>query len=113
MPNRLRILHVEDSADDAELIQRALRASTFQCETHRVETEADYLAQLREWHPELILCDYDLPKFSAERALHLRGELGLDVPFIVVSNHIGQTDAVIAMQRGASDYLSKSDLGRL
>lgn len=108
-----RILHVEDSPDDAELIARALARAGVQASIDRVDTEPEYLAQLDRAIPDVILCDYDMPRFSAERALAIMGERRLDIPFIVVSNHIGQNAAVVAMQSGASDYLSKRDLGRL
>ncbi|HEY2627822.1 MAG TPA: histidine kinase, partial [Usitatibacter sp.] len=63
--------------------------------------------------PDVIICDYNLPSFSAERALQILCERGLDVPFIVVSHHIGESAAVVAMQQGASDYLPKKNLERL
>ena len=107
------ILHVEDSPDDAELVSRALRRAGLDAAIERVDTEPAYLRQLDERPPDLILCDYDMPRFSAERALAIVADRELDVPIIVVSNHIGQNAAVVAMQQGASDYLSKRDLGRL
>jgi signal transduction histidine kinase/CheY-like chemotaxis protein len=107
------VVHVEDSPDDAELIARALTRAGIQAAIERVDTEAAYVAQLDARLPDVILCDYDMPRFSAERALEIMRVRGLDIPFIVVSNHIGQSAPVIAMQSGASDYLSKRDLGRL
>jgi two-component system sensor histidine kinase UhpB len=107
------ILHVEDSPDDAELVRLALRHGETRLEIKCVDAEPDYLAALAPARPDVILCDYDMPRFSAERALAILREQGLDIPFIVVSNHIGQNAAVVAMQQGADDYLSKRDLGRL
>ncbi len=113
MNTSYRILHVEDSPDEAELVTLALRNTPFAGAVTRVDSEPDYLAQLEAEMPDAILCDYHMPRFSAERALQILSERGLDIPFIVVSNHIGQGEAVIAMQNGASDYLSKGDLDRL
>ncbi|HEX7403587.1 MAG TPA: response regulator, partial [Usitatibacter sp.] len=107
------ILHVEDSPDDSELVRLSLRKAPFAHSYDRVETEADYVAQLDRATPDVILCDYELPHFSAERALQIMHERGLDVPFIIVSNHVDESTAVIAMQQGASDYLPKRNLGRL
>ena len=112
MPN-YRLLHVEDSPDDAELVMLALTRASFRFEATRVETEDEYLRELDAAAPDVILCDYNLPQFSAERALEILGERRLDVPFIIVSSHIGESAAVVAMQNGASDYLPKGDLGRL
>ncbi|MGZ5080080.1 MAG: response regulator, partial [Usitatibacter sp.] len=108
-----RILHVEDSPDDAELVKFALRGAHFQAAITRVDTEPEFTAQLDAQAPDVVICDYDLPRFSAARALQLLQERGLEVPFILVSHHIGENAAVVAMQQGASDYLPKGDLGRL
>jgi two-component system sensor histidine kinase UhpB len=112
MPN-LRLLHVEDSADDAELVRLALENAPFTFELTRVDNEAAYREQLRDALPDAIICDYNLPGFSAERALEIIRAGDLDLPFIVVSHHLGETAAVVAMQNGASDYLPKRNLGRL
>lgn len=113
MSQTFHILHVEDSADDSELIGFALRHERLKSTYERVETEGEYVAQLDTRMPDVILCDYDLPRFSAGRALEILQERGLDLPFILVSHHIGESAAVVAMQQGASDYLPKGDLGRL
>lgn len=113
MDTSFRIVHVEDSPDDAELVALALRDTPYATAMPRVETESDYVAQLDAGVPDVIICDYQMPRFTAERALEILAERKLDVPFIVVSHHIGESAAVIAMQRGAADYLSKRDLGRL
>lgn len=111
--NDLHLLHVEDSADDAELVRHALDKAPFKFTLTRVETEADYVAQLEAAPPDAIICDYNLPRFSAERALEIIRERDLGLPFIVVSHHLGESAAVVAMQNGASDYLPKRNLERL
>jgi two-component system sensor histidine kinase UhpB len=111
--NALHLLHVEDSPDDAELVRHALDKAPVQFTLTRVETEADYLAQLEAAPPDAIICDYNLPQFSAERALEIIRERNFDLPFIVVSHHLGESAAVVAMQNGASDYLPKRNLERL
>jgi DNA-binding NtrC family response regulator len=108
-----RILHVEDSPDDAELVAFALRGALFKAHLTRVDTEPEFIAQLDEATPDVVLCDYDLPRFSAGRALQILHERSLEVPFILISHHIGENAAVVAMQQGASGYLRKSDLSRL
>lgn len=108
-----RLLHVEDSPDDAELVRLALaRSPLADARITRVETEPDYVAALAD-PPDAIVCDYQMPRFGAERALAILRERGLDIPFIIVSHHIDGSGAIMALQRGASDYLSKRDLLRL
>lgn len=113
MNNSYRVLHVDDSPEDAKLVVLALRNSPYAAPMARVDTESDYVAQLDAGPPDVILCDYQMPRFSTERALEILAERQLDVPLILVSHHIGESAAVIAMQQGASDYLTKGDLGRL
>lgn len=108
-----RLLHVEDSGDDAELLREAMRAAAFDFTLTRVQTEPEYVAELDTQPPDAILCDYTLPDFSAERALEIIRGRNMELPFIVVSHHLGETAAVVAMQKGASDYLPKRDLRRL
>jgi len=108
-----RLLLVEDSADDAELLLYSLRAAPFKFTSTRVETEAEYNAALANELPDVVLCDFNLPRFSTDRALKILSERRLDIPLIVVSHHIGEEAAVAAMQNGASDYLLKNRLGRL
>lgn len=111
---RYRILLIEDSEDDAELIGFSLRDAPFEAALVRVETEEEFLARLDEEAADVILCDYHLPRFALDRALRIvREERALDVPFIVVSRLIGEDAAVEAMRQGADDYLLKGRLGRL
>lgn len=108
-----RLLHVEDSADDAELVSLALESAPFRVDSRRIETEQAYVDALETQLPDIVVCDYNLPAFSAERALAILAERGLDMPFIIVSHHIDESAAVVAMQQGASDYLPKHNLKRL
>src|SRR5438105_11919832 len=108
----IRVLILEDRAEDAELMLHELRRSHFELDWRRVEIESEYNAHLG-WRPDLILSDYNMPMLDAPRALELLQELELDIPFIVVSGAIGQEVAVAMMRRGATDYLLKDRLARL
>jgi two-component system cell cycle sensor histidine kinase/response regulator CckA len=109
---RLRVLLVEDCAADAELTLDALRRSGFDPQSQRVETEPEYLAHLT---PDLdvILADHTLRRFDAVRALELATQRGCHVPFIIVSGTAGEDHVVLAMKKGAADYLLKKRLARL
>jgi len=108
----IRVLILEDRAEDAELMVRELRRSQYEPDWRRVDTESEYNAHLG-WQPDVILSDYNMPLLDAPRALDLLHELDLDVPFIVVSGAIGEEVAVAMMRRGATDYLLKDRLTRL
>jgi PAS domain S-box-containing protein len=105
----LRVLILEGRAEDAELMLNELRGSGFAPVEERLETEAEYLAGLQP-PPDVILADYRMPKLEAPRALALLQALDLDIPFIVVSNAIGEDLAAAIMRQGATDYLLKDRL---
>jgi two-component system cell cycle sensor histidine kinase/response regulator CckA len=107
-----RILLVEDNPDDADLAVRELRRSGFTFECVRVETEADYRAELAR-NPDLILADYSLPTFSGLRALEILKAESLEIPLIIVTGTVGEESAVAAMKLGAADYLLKDRIARL
>jgi PAS domain S-box-containing protein len=108
----IRVLILEDRAEDAEMMLHELRRSCFQPAWQRVDTEAGYLEQLNP-PPDVILADYRMPGMDAPRALELLQALDLDIPFIVVSGAIGEEVAVAMMRQGATDYLLKDRLRRL
>jgi len=109
----LRVLIVEDSDTDAELMLRALRKGGFAPQHERVETAAALRDALGRHPWDVVLSDYSLPAFDALAALALLQQRGDDVPFIVVSGSMGEDTAVGAMQAGATDYVMKDRLQRL
>ena len=82
MKNPLRILHVEDSPKDAELVKAILEEAGIACDTLRVETRADYVSALEQSRFDLILGDYTMPGFDGLSALKIAQEKCSDVPFI-------------------------------
>ena len=107
-----RLLHLEDSALDHELMLAHLRRGGLAVEARRVESEADFLRALGErW--DVIVSDYNLPGYSGLVALDLVKARGIATPFVLVSGEIGEDTAVEAMRNGASDYLLKNNLSRL
>ncbi len=86
----LRILLLEDDAQDAELIQELLETDHFVCELTRTQTGAEFLAALRNGGVDLILADYQLPSFDGLSALKLALRERPDLPFIFVSGRSAQ-----------------------
>ena len=112
MATPLNILIVEDSPNDADLVLFELRRAGYTPAWKRVETESDFLAELKKL-PDIVLSDYSLPQFSGLRAAELLQKSGLNIPFILISGTVGEDAAVEAMKLGATDYLLKDRLVRL
>jgi signal transduction histidine kinase len=109
---RLRVLHVEDSELDHQLIMAQLLRAGLDLEVVRVDTLAEVSQVLGQgW--DAIISDYNLPGYSGLLVLDLLKESRLLIPFILVSGEIGEDTAVAAMRNGASDYLLKNNLARL
>ena len=110
----LRILSVEDSEADAELCWRELERAGLKFVTERVWSRDTFESALRNFAPDLILCDFSFPgAFDGLSALTILRERSMDNPFIFVSGTIGEDRAVEAMKRGATDYVLKERLERL
>jgi PAS domain S-box-containing protein len=109
----LRVLLLEDSPSDAELIQELLEAEHFVGETRCVQTRDEFLLALQSGEVDLVLADYHLPGFDGFSALRLALGICPDVPFIFVSGTLGEEVAIEALKIGATDYVLKTRLSRL
>ena len=113
MTTPLRVLLIEDSESDAELLLLELRRGGYAPAYERVETPEGLEDALARQSWDLIISDYAMPCFNGVQALKLTQEKGLDIPFIIVSGSIGEDVAVAAMKAGAHDYLMKGNTARL
>ena len=113
MGKPLRLLMVEDCADDAALIGLELERAGYDVLCRRVDTAETMKRALDNGVWDAVIADYSMPTFSAPRALELLRRRSLDIPFIIVSGTIGEDIAVEAMRAGASDYFIKGNLQRL
>jgi PAS domain S-box-containing protein len=110
----LKVLIVEDSVDDALLLVRELRRGGYEPSYERVDTAEAMRAALERQSWDVVVSDHAMPAFSAPAALELLRENGRpDLPFIIVSGHIGEHAAVRAMKAGAHDFVAKDSLARL
>ena len=112
MSTPLRVLIVDDSPADAELLVRELKRAGYEPHWQCVQDEKAYAEALVPGL-DLILCDYHMPGFNGIAALEILKSLALDIPFILISGVMGEEAAVAAMKRGAADYLMKDRLARL
>jgi PAS domain S-box-containing protein len=113
MEKKLRILIVEDVPTDAELMQFELVEAGMTFTSVCVATKAEYIRELQEFPPDIILSDYSLPSFDGQSALKISREQNADIPFIFVSGALGEEMAIELLKKGATDYVLKDRLSRL
>jgi len=111
--NDIHILMLEDDVADAALVRHALQQGGLNFSLARVETKPDFLRELAEHAPDLILLDYSLPGFDGLTALNLAQEKYPDIPFIFVTGTLGEEVAIEMLKSGATDYVLKNRLTRL
>ena len=112
LPMRLSALCIEDNPDDADLALAALQMAGCTVLWQVAEDEASVSLALKR-PVDVVLSDFNLPRFSPHRALALLAERGLDVPLVVVTRAIGEESAVGVLRAGAADYLAKDKLATL
>lgn len=110
---KLRLLLVENSIHDELSIINELHCGGFEVLHQRVETSAQFLAELKAGPWDLVICDYDLRESDGLTLLKSCQQLGLDLPFIMVSSAIGEELAVEVLKAGANDCVMKRNLSRL
>jgi two-component system, NarL family, sensor histidine kinase UhpB len=104
---------LEDDAADAELTKFALRKGGVHFSASRVQTKEEYLKELQDRPPALILSDYSLPGFNGHDALEIAREHCPETPFIFVTGTMGEEVAIETLKSGATDYVLKTRLSRL
>jgi CheY-like chemotaxis protein len=109
----VRLLIIDDSDDDALLIVTHLRRGGIALTYERAQTLAAIAKALAARPPDIVICDYNLPGFSALDALRVLRDNDLDVSFILVSGAVGEETAAEMMKAGAQDFILKDRLSRL
>jgi DNA-binding NarL/FixJ family response regulator len=109
----LRVLLLEDRVADAELVVEALRASALPVEAERVDSEAEFVAALERFRPDVVVSDHSLASFNAPAALRVLRARRPGTPLIVVTGVFRADVAVECLRAGAEDLLLKENLGRL
>jgi len=106
----LRIIMLEDNPADAELIQFELTEAGLTFIAKVVMTEKDFIHEIQEYYPDLILSDYDLPTYNGSLALAEARRRCPDIPFILVTGAVGEDRAIEILTQGAKDYVLKNRL---
>lgn len=113
MEQHIKILLLEDFPEDAELIKRILIKDNVNANILVVENKTDFIENLSKFSPDIILSDHSLPTLNSIEALEIVKELGLKIPFILVTATLSEEFAVQMIQQGFDDYILKNNLTRL
>lgn len=109
----LKILHLEDSRTDSELIHHQLKKSDWTIIYHLADNKEKYMDALKAFQPDVILSDHKFPQFDSLAALEIYKKMQLDIPFILVTGTVSEEFAVTVIKSGADDYILKSNILRL
>ncbi len=108
-----RILHLEDLPSDATLIEREIKKTLENYSIHVVETEAQFIKELDEFKPHIVISDYQLPSFDGLSALKIVLQKTAITPVIILTGSMNEDTAVECMKAWAADYVIKEHLKRL
>lgn len=90
-----------------------LKRGGFEVKYERVATAAEMEAALRRQSWDAVVSDYNIPGFGGLDALGILRATGQDIPFILISESLGEEIAVDALKAGVGDYVLKGNLSRL
>jgi signal transduction histidine kinase len=113
MQEPLKILMLEDSEWDAELIQHEIKKAGISFTSKIVTTRTSYESELSNFAPDVIISDHSLPNFSSIEAFEVYNNCKLNIPFILVTGTVSEEFAVSVLKQGVDDYVLKSNLIRL
>lgn len=113
MTENIKILYLEDSVSDAELVSRYLLRTIPEAILKQVSNKKDYVEALVSFLPDIVLSDHSLFQFDSLEALSILKENKMNIPFILVTGTVSEEFAVTILKDGAVDYILKNNLSRL
>lgn len=108
-----RILMLEDSPFDVELIQYQLKKQDFQASYYVASDRAQFEEAIRYFDPNIVLSDNSLPDINAKEALEISRKIWPHIPFIMVSGTVNEDFATEIIRSGGDDYILKDRIKRL
>ncbi|MHC1736685.1 MAG: PAS domain S-box protein [Ignavibacteriaceae bacterium] len=109
----LKILILEDSFLDMELIVIQLSEAGYQLDVTHTANEVQFIEALEKNRYDIVLSDFNLNGFDAFGALEISLKFYPEVPFICFSGCIGEEKAIALLKQGAVDYVLKDRPDRL
>lgn len=113
MKSEIKLLVLEDTAEDFKLIERILIKANLCFHARVVDTKEEYIEALHHYNADVILSDHSIPQFNSTEALAILKQSGTEIPFIIVTGNVSEEFAVNCIKQGVDDYILKSNLERL
>jgi serine phosphatase RsbU (regulator of sigma subunit) len=113
MKRKLRILYIEDNPDDAGLVELTLRRSGLLFNMLVISSEKQFVKELNDYDPDIILADHSLPGFNSTEAYKIARNHDGEIPFILLTGSVSEEFAVDCLLSGMDDYILKNNLIRL
>lgn len=111
--SKIKILFAEDLPTDVILAEREIQQVIENFESRVVETENDFRSALKEFEPDIVISDFQMPNFDGLTALKISLEVNPVTPFIMLTGSMNEETAVVCMKAGATDYVIKEHIKRL
>jgi CheY-like chemotaxis protein len=105
----IRILFIDDCADDVFLAEESLRRTGMIPVTRTVQDEAALRQMLADWLPDIVVSDFAMPAFDGRHAFEVVRELAPQTPFLFRSGGVQGRLATQAISEGAAGYVEKGD----
>jgi serine phosphatase RsbU (regulator of sigma subunit) len=113
MEKDLRILYIEDNPDDVNLVEFSLRKTGLDFQILAVVSEKEFVRELSNFNPDIVLSDHSLPGFNSTEAFKIARSHNAEIPFILLTGTVSEEFAVDCLLSGMDDYILKSNLIRL
>lgn len=109
----LRVLIIDNSPDDAELITDALRPGQYLLKTQRVDTRHQLETVLDSGDWDVVFAESAVTDFSLTAIAAVLRAHQTDVPMLISARKLDSQTAQFAMSHGACDVFLKGDWSRL
>jgi len=108
-----QILFLEDNPDDVELMEYQLAAAGMKFLSKRIDNKNQFIKEVTEFNPDIILADYSLSMFNGVQAFRMLKENDMIVPFVLVTGVLSEELALECLKEGIDDFILKSSFKRL
>ncbi len=113
MEKNIRILIIDDSTSNTNVLVRRLTNEGYAPRFERVDIPSKLSQQLQHNTWDIIIAEHSIPRFSSMEAIKLIKAKDPDIPIIIISDSMNENEVVDTMRAGASDIILRGNMSRL